>query len=271
MNNHRINDVQNPAYRSAQNFIMNYQKDKEIEKKRYNSRASKVSNSIKTFSIQSIPKFLRKPYEIYYMRLNQYIDKKTSVLELAAGMGEHTQTLVNIGAELTVTDISEESLKNIKKVYENKLETKVADIENLPFKNNSFDVVCCAGSLSYGNHSKVRDEIYRVLKNDGIFICVDSLDDNIIYKLNRYFNYLMGKRTRSVIKRTPSLNLLKLYGEKFNCKKINFFGAITWLKPIISPIIGINSFSKFSDWFDIFFNIKKSAFKFVIVLIKSKK
>ena len=58
---------------------MNYQKDKEIEKKRYNSRASEASNTIKTFSIQSIPKFLRKPYEIYNIRLNQYINKKKSV------------------------------------------------------------------------------------------------------------------------------------------------------------------------------------------------
>ena len=250
---------------------MNYQKDKEIEKNRYNFRALEVSNSIKAFSIQSIPKFLRKPYEIYHKRLKQNINENISVLELAAGMGEHTQILANSGADLTVTDISEESLKNIKKVYGNKLITKVADIENLPFRDKSFDVVCCAGSLSYGSHFKVRNEIYRVLKNDGLFVCVDSLDNNIIYKSNRYFNYLMGKRSKTVIKRVPSLNLFKLYEEKFHCEKIDFFGAIIWLKPILSPIIGINSFSKFSDWFDKYFNIKKSAFKFVIVLTKSKK
>ena len=128
-------------------------------------------------------------------------------------MGEHTQILANSGADLTVTDISEESLKNIKKVYGNKLITKVADIENLPFRDKSFDVVCCAGSLSYGSHFKVRNEIYRVLKNDGLFVCVDSLNNNIIYKSNRYFNYLMGKRSKTVIKRAPSLNLFKLYEE----------------------------------------------------------
>ena len=250
---------------------MNYQQDKEIEKNRYNSRASKVSNSIITFSINSIPKFLRKPYEIYHKRLKQNINKNTLVLELAAGMGEHTQTLVDIGAKITIIDISEESLKNIEKAYENRLVTKVADIENLPFEDESFNVVCCAGSLSYGSQSKVRDEIYRVLKNDGIFICVDSLDNNIIYKLNRYLNYFKGERTKSVIKRVPNINLLKYYEEKFICKKIDFFGAITWLKPAISPIIGIKYFTRFSNWFDKFFNIKKSAFKFVAVLIKSNK
>tara|TARA_Y100000746_G_C15336595_1_gene380008 strand:+ start:71 stop:826 length:756 start_codon:yes stop_codon:yes gene_type:complete len=250
---------------------MNYQKDKEIEKKRYNSRAFDEPSNIKNFSIQSIPKFLRKPYEIYYSKLSRNIGKNTSVLELAAGMGEHTKTLVDQGAEVTVTDISDESLKIIEQTYGNKLLTKVADIESLPFKDKSFDVVCCAGSLSYGSHYKVRDEIYRVLKNDGVFICVDSLDNNIIYKLNRYLNYLMNKRSKSVIKRTPNLNLIKIYEEKFNIDSIDFFGAITWLKPVLSPIIGINLFSKFSDWFDEYYKIKKSAFKFVMVSIKSKK
>ena len=167
---------------------MNYQKDKEIEKKRYNSRASKVSNSIKTFSIQSIPKFLRKPYEIYYMRLNQYIDKKTSVLELAAGMGEHTQTLVNIGAELTVTDISEESLKNIKKVYENKLETKVADIENLPFKDKSYhNIICLESAFHYNPRKDFFDESYRILKdNDSELVIAD-----IVLK-NKNYGYLQS-------------------------------------------------------------------------------
>ena len=180
------------------------------------------------------------------------------ILDIGCGYTAHDRATV-------ICDV-----QDLESFYKNKNFIKLNN-ENLPFKDKLFDVICCAGSLSYGSHLKVRDEIYRVLKNDGIFICVDSLDNNIIYRLNRYFNYLMGRRSRSVTKRAPSLNLLKLYEEKFNCEKIDFFGAITWLKPILSPIIGINSFSKFSDWFDKYFNIKKSAFKFVIVLTKSKK
>ena len=40
-------------------------------------------------------------------------------------------------------------------------------MENLPFDDNCFDLVCSAGSLSYAEHILVRDEIYRVLKPGG--------------------------------------------------------------------------------------------------------
>lgn len=46
-------------------------------------------------------------------------------------------------------------------------------------------------------------------------------------------------------------------------EKINFFGSITCLHPLLSLFIGNNSFASFSDWFDKFFNVLKSAFKFV--------
>jgi ubiquinone/menaquinone biosynthesis C-methylase UbiE len=38
-----------------------------------------------------------------------------------------------------------------------------------------------AGSLSYGDNDKVLDEIYRVLKNKGAFIAIDSLNNNPKY------------------------------------------------------------------------------------------
>ena len=67
---------------------------------------------------------------------------------------------------------------------------KEADMELLPFENNSFDIVCSAGSLSYGDNLTVMNEIYRVLNQTGSFIAVDSLNNNLIYRLNRYINYL---------------------------------------------------------------------------------
>ena len=76
-------------------------------------------------------------------------------------------------------------MKNIK--------LKKGDMENLPFKNESFDIVICSGSLSYGDHKIVRNEIFRVLNS--FFICIDSLDHNLIYKINRFIHFLRGKRT----------------------------------------------------------------------------
>ena len=38
--------------------------------------------------------------------------------------------------------------------------------------------------------TKAMLEIHRVLKKNGIFICVDSLNNNLIYRVNRWFHYI---------------------------------------------------------------------------------
>ena len=245
---------------------MNFKSDKNTEKDRYNKRAVRYDNSPSDIKMASLPKFLQSPYLCYEENLSKILSKDLKVLEIAAGMGENTKILTNFSPDLTVTDISPDSLKVINKVYKDKfIKTVVADMENLPFDDNSFDLVCSAGSLSYGEHTLVRDEIYRVLKPNGFFVCVDSLNHNYIYRFNRFVHYIRGNRTKSVIKRTPTLNLIKLYSQKFSIEKISFFGSITWLQPLLYFLIGNDNFASFSDWFDRFFNIKKSAFKFVLL------
>jgi ubiquinone/menaquinone biosynthesis C-methylase UbiE len=53
-------------------------------------------------------------------------------------------------------------------------------MEKLPFANQSFDIIVSAGSLSYGDNDIVMNEIYRVLKLQGVFIAIDSLNNNNI-------------------------------------------------------------------------------------------
>ena len=138
-------------------------------------------------------------------------------------------------------------------------------MERLPFSSNSFDAVCSAGSLSYGDHILVRDEINRVLKPEGYFVCVDSLNHNPIYTFNRFINFIRKERSKSVIQRIPSLRLIKFYEKKFQTKKISFFGSLIWLSPLISFIFGDNKAANLLDWFDRTIKVKKSAFKFVFL------
>lgn len=252
-------------------IFMNKLEDKKKEIERYNIRAKDILSNIAIQPFEKLPKYLASPYEDYYSKLSYHLNKEKKVLELGSGMGEHSKILVDSGSEVHLSDISKDSLNVLKKRFNNQITSHIADMEDLPFENESFDLICSAGSLSYGDHLKVRNEIYRLLKNDGIFICVDSLNHNFIYKINRYRHYLMNRRTESVIKRTPDFELFKLYQKIFFIEEINFFGSLTWLKPILSFLIGINNFSKFSNWFDKFFKIKKSAFKFVLVARKIKK
>jgi ubiquinone/menaquinone biosynthesis C-methylase UbiE len=148
--------------------------------------------------------------------------------------------------------------------------SKVADMEKLPFKNESFDVICSAGSLSYGDNNLVMKEIYRVLKLGGVAVLVDSLNNNPIYRLNRYINYIKGNRTESTLKRMPNVNLIDEYIKKFGYGKVKFFGSISWAFPILKLLLSEKLITKISNFLDKYFKIKKSAFKFVLILNKNK-
>jgi ubiquinone/menaquinone biosynthesis C-methylase UbiE len=141
-------------------------------------------NFIKHFIVIPITQTTRTHYNV------DYSHKGSFVLEIGAGMGENTKFLLATEAKVCATDISEYSLSVIEKRFNNdKLTTKVADMEKLPFAGQSFDIIVSAGSLSYGDNDKVLDEIYRVLKNKGVFIAIDSLNNNPIYRLNRCLHY----------------------------------------------------------------------------------
>ena len=245
--------------------------DKIIEKERYDSRAKLFIKQFRDykFGSLSVPITLRSPYLLYEKKIKELVKSEFKVLEIGSGTGTHTLSLINTGANITATDISLESLKLLKlkiKNYDNsKLKTKIADIESLPFKNESFDIVANAGSLSYGNYKKVDKEIRRVLKPNGLFICIDSLNNNPIYKLNRYIHYLKGFRSKMTLQNMPTMKRLEDLNINYSRFEIEYFGSISFLMPIFSKIIGGKQSLKISDKIDNLFQIKKSAFKFVLV------
>ena len=106
------------------------------------------------------------------------------VLELGAGRGNHTAVICETKAKVIALDISESSLVVCKNLF-SKVQIMVGNIENIPLQTNSVDIVVSAGSLSYGDHEKVRNEIFRVLKPAGSIIMIDSLNHNFIYRINQ--------------------------------------------------------------------------------------
>lgn len=252
--------------------------DKQTEHERYDVRAYEVLNSVEAEELpisgsQCFPEYLRGPYLYFESLLKKHLNVEHKVLEIGAGSGQHTEILVKSGAGVISTDISDNSLKVLQKRIQYQLnvdvQTKVADMENLPFEDNSFDYVVSAGSLSYGDNNIVRDEIYRVLKMGGNFICVDSLNHNPFYALNRWIHFLRGSRTKSTLQRMPKLSLIKKYEKKFGSCEAEFFGSIVWASPLLK-MFGDRFASKVIDGFDMIFNIKKSAFKFVMCVKKVK-
>ena len=244
-------------------------KDKKIEIDRYDQRALEVLNYKKN-SKKKIKDYINVPYQYYFSLLKKL--KKTKLLEIGAGTGQNTFRLIKMKSNVCATDISPKSVEVMSQKYSKykNFFSKVADMEKLPFKNESFDVICSAGSLSYGDNNKVMSEIYRILKLGGWVVLVDSLNDNPIYRFNRYINYIKGNRSWSTLKRMPNVNLIDKYIKKFGYGKVRFFGSITWAFPLLKIVLAEKVITKISNWVDQILNVKKSAFKFVLILNKRK-
>ncbi len=247
--------------------------DKLIELDRYDARAKTQLADFETIietplGSQTMPLYLQSPYIYYEERIAELIRPDHLVLELGAGVGLHTRVLLYTGAQVTASDISPNSLSLLKqklKSVDGNLKTKVADMESLPFEDSSFDVIACAGSLSYGDPILVDTEIRRVLRPGGMLICVDSLNHNPVYRANRWLHYLRGNRSQSTLKRMPGLARIRALSENFSSVNVRFFGATSYAMPVIARLFGENAALSASDWIDQMVGVKRSAFKFVLV------
>jgi ubiquinone/menaquinone biosynthesis C-methylase UbiE len=245
--------------------------DKIIERERYDQRAKVVISKFPSIykslcGAESLSLPIRKPYIFYESLLVSELSQFSLVLELGAGTGSFTGVLLRTGSSVCATDIAPTALGILEDRYQGvgRLITKVADMECLPFEDESFDVVASAGSLSYGDNILVMNEIFRVLRPGGVFICVDSLNHNPIYRFNRWIHFLRGQRTRSTLIRMPTLALIEHYRARFGEADVHFFGACSWASPVFGLFLGKARAARILDWLDEFVHVRKSAFKFVL-------
>lgn len=101
-------------------------------------------------------------------------DKPKMILDVATGTGDFAIQALKLNPERVIgVDISEGMLdvgrKKLKeRGYENIIELKLGDSENLPFEENKFDAVIVAfGVRNFENLEKGLAEILRVLRPNG--------------------------------------------------------------------------------------------------------
>ncbi|MBD2297763.1 class I SAM-dependent methyltransferase [Nostoc sp. FACHB-190] len=103
------------------------------------------------------------------------IHSDTQVLDLCCGSGQSTQFLVKMSQNVTGLDASPKSLQRAR---QNVPEASYIEAfaENMPFAENSFDVVHTSAALHEMHTAQLRQilqEVYRVLKPGGVFTLVD--------------------------------------------------------------------------------------------------
>ena len=162
--------------------------------------------------------------------------KGLKIIEAGSGAGRFTEILLKYGAIVYSFDLSNAVSAN----YENNMPHEnltifQGDIENIPFKDNFFDVSLCLGVMQHTrNFSLSLAELARVTKDEGT-ISFDHYQTNIGHYTSLYLVYWM------LIKQLPN---------NFQLKVTNFLTAmffpvhwifrnyplIQWLLRRISPI-----------------------------------
>jgi len=136
------------------------------------------------------------------------------ILDLASGTGDIAFKIMKqaqkIGANdvfITLSDLNSEMLKIAKDraINQNLFQTLdfvVANGENLPFADNSFDAVTVAfGLRNFTNLSTGLSEIYRVLKPQGKFICLEfsKINDLWLQKLYDLYSFKIIPKIGSLV------------------------------------------------------------------------
>ncbi len=159
--------------------------------------------------------------------------KGKKVLDAGCGTGRMIPELKKRGAIITAVDISEEALKIVKNKFSD-IETVLADVNNLPFSSESFDIVLATFMIVHiKDLNPVFDEIYRVLKNKGRFI-LSNINQKKAPKL-RLLN-----REEIVIRsfyHMPKHVIEALESSLFTIKKEEFvYEDKTWVNQIIEAV-----------------------------------
>jgi len=94
------------------------------------------------------------------------IKAEKKILELGCGTGEYTLRLVKTGSNIIAIDISNSLIQQAKQKV-NSANFIIANAENLPFKDNTFDAIVGNAVLHHLNLDNALSEIKRVLKSGG--------------------------------------------------------------------------------------------------------
>lgn len=158
----------------------------------------KIFNDAALLYDETPPRFFQ--YFGEQLVLKTDIKPGSKILDLACGKGAVSLNIVQkqSAVDLFAIDLSDKMLnrlaKSIEKLKLKNIQLKKMDAEQLEFDNEQFDYLFCGfGVFLFSNILEVFNEIYRVLKKDGIFAFSTFAKfedyDQILYELfTQYFN-----------------------------------------------------------------------------------
>ncbi|MEY3330550.1 MAG: hypothetical protein RLZZ115_3435 [Cyanobacteriota bacterium] len=155
---------------------------------------------------------------------------ETKVLDLCCGSGQATAVLVEYSQDVTGLDGSPLSLKRARN---NVPQAQYVEgfAENMPFGDNSFDLVHTSAALHEMNPEQLQqilNEVYRVLKPGGIFTLVDfhSPTNPIFWPGVAMFLWLFETETAWQLLKTDLVQTLSQIGFNVNPPQLYAGGSL---------------------------------------------
>lgn len=163
---------------------------------------------------ESDPKYLNKVLNVFSKEITINEIKGKKILDIGCGAGYWSKFFSDLGAEVYGIDIAEEMINESKKNCK-KGNFIVANSEDIPFKDNYFDMVISIRSLEYfPDKLKSFKEIKRVLKKDGRLIVITKSTPDV---------FSVTTKIENVIRNPMLVRKLKdrTYGNNYWMEKIS--------------------------------------------------
>lgn len=140
--------------------------------------------------------------------INEIVSVKDKfIADIGCGTGILTSLFVDDAKKVCLCDSSTKMLEGAKKRLRNisssKFEIHLANTFNLPYSNNTFDIIIEGWSLSFcikdiSLWDKLIEELLRILKKDGVLIIIETLGYGVETPnctnshLNAFYSYLVN-------------------------------------------------------------------------------
>ena len=159
------------------------------------------------------------------------LDGKSKVLDLCCGTGIYSKYFDDLNMEVFGLDISRVGISRSKKNTP-KGEFLVGDAMNLPFKEESFDLIFCSGPSFFNTYDlnklkKIIGNFFNLIKKDGFFVFIKTTT-------------LSGEKSKNKSRINHTDKKMKAFFEKIEGTEI--LGAYN-LYPQTFSVLGTNAFS----------------------------
>ena len=172
---------------------------KQKERSHYNSRYEDIVDDTNNLEFETADIISENAITHFFniVKEVQSLKGKGRILDYGCGTGDKSIKILEEGWEINGIDISEKSIAVANKKYSRKsnISFDVMDCENTIFPDNTFDIVFDFGTFSSINIENAFHEILRIMKPDGVLICIETLGHNPIFNFKRKMNVWAGKRT----------------------------------------------------------------------------